>query len=214
MELGKDLIFARNVEGLTALMQNAVVGIAGCGGLGSNIAVALTRAGIGKLILLDFDIIEPSNLNRQYFFLNDVGKLKVDALSKHLKNINSEIIIEKQIKQIDKEDTEKIFYPADILIEAFDRAESKKFLIESWVKAFPDKPVIVGNGLSGFGNTDLLKVQKVGNIYFCGDGFTNMDLGLTSARVAIVANMQANLAIEIIAKKGGLNADYKQPRQD
>lgn len=203
-------ILKRNVPGLTPILQKSVVGIAGCGGLGSNIAVSLTRAGVGKLILLDFDVVEASNLNRQHFFVNDIGQLKVEALARHLENINPEIQIEKHIKKITKEDTAQVFKNADILIEAFDLAENKKFLIESWVKAYPERPIVIGNGLAGFGNTDLLKVNKIGqHIYACGDGFTDMSIGLTSSRVAIAANMQANVAIELIANKGGLYADNK-----
>ncbi len=205
----RNKIFKRNVKGLTDILQKSVIGIAGCGGLGSNIAVSLTRAGIGKLILLDHDVVEESNLNRQHYFLNDIGKRKVDALEFYLKNINPDIEIEKYNYKITKEDIEKVFFKADILMEAFDMAENKKFLIESWSKAFPDRPIISGNGLSGFGNTELLKVQKIGNIYFCGDSYTDIKLGLTSSRVAIVANMQANIAIELIANKGVVYADNK-----
>lgn len=201
MGINYNNIFARNVKGITELLKKSVIGVAGCGGLGSNAAVALTRAGVGKLILLDYDVVEESNLNRQYFFVDDIGKSKVDALEFHLKNINPNLIIEKHNITIKKDDIPVVFHNADILLEAFDMAQNKKFLIEAWVKAYPDRPVICGNGLSGFGNFEMLKVQKVGNIYFCGDGFTDMSMGLTSSRVAIVANMQANVAIEIIANK-------------
>ena len=196
-------IFTRNVPGTTEILQKRIVGIAGCGGLGSNAAVALVRAGIGKLILADFDIVEVSNLNRQYYFQADIGEIKVEALARHLKAINPEIDLDLHKIELTPENISLIFRDADLLIEAFDRAESKQWLIEAWCRAFPEKPIIVGSGLSGLGNSNSLKVQQAGNIYFCGDGETDMSMGLCSPRVAIAANMQANTAIEILVSSIG-----------
>ncbi len=194
-------IFSRNVNGMTEILTRSCIGIAGCGGLGSNAAVALVRAGIGKLILADFDNVEMSNLNRQYFFLNQVGTKKVDALANNLKSINPEVELEIFNKKIDPESIQKIFGSVDLLIEAFDKAESKKWLIEKWSINNPDKPVISGNGVSGMGNNESLITTKMGDIYFCGDGVSELSMGLCGARVAIVANMQANLAIELLMEK-------------
>lgn len=191
-------IFARNVPGMTEKLRPSCIGVAGCGGLGSNAAVALARAGVGRLIIADFDKVEESNLNRQYFFLSDVGRYKVDGLERHLTNINPSIQITKHKTKLDQENISTIFQEADILLEAFDKAESKKMLIDAWMKAFPKRPVISGNGLSNLGKTEDLKVTRAGNIWFCGDMTTEMSEGLCSARVAIVANMQANVAIELL----------------
>lgn len=195
-------IFSRNVPGTTEVLQRATVGVAGCGGLGSTIAISLVRAGVGNLILLDFDVIELSNLNRQQFLLADVGKKKVDVLSDYLKAINPCINIEKHDSELKPENVKEIFGKADLLIEAFDRAENKKWLIESWCNSFPHKPVVCGNGLAGYGKTEDLKVIKIGNIYFCGDGKSDMKKGLCAPRIGIVANMEANAAIEILMEKG------------
>ncbi|MCP4180452.1 MAG: sulfur carrier protein ThiS adenylyltransferase ThiF [bacterium] len=200
----KNSIFDRNCSGITEKLQQKTVAIAGLGGLGSNVAVALVRAGIGKLIIADFDIVELSNLNRQYYFQSDLGKKKSKALKYHLININPDIKLEIHDKKIAPSDVTKIFKNADILIEAFDLADSKKWLIETWAKNFPQKPVISGNGLSGMGHTKDMKVTKAGHIYFCGDGTTEMKMGLLSSRVAIVANMQANICIELL-----LNGNYE-----
>ena len=170
----------------------------GCGGLGSNAAVALARAGIGKLVITDPDVVELSNLNRQYYFLDDVGKKKTDALTSHLMNINPGLNVESHFIELTKENVCELFKEADILIEAFDKAESKAWLIETWCIHFPDKPIVCGSGLSGYGNTTTLTVQRSGNIVMCGDFETDMSMGLTSSRVAIAANMQANEAIEIL----------------
>ena len=192
-------IFSRNVPGTTEILQKATVAIAGCGGLGSNAAVSLVRAGVGCLILADFDVVEVSNLNRQYFFQSDIGKPKVEALAGHLRNINPQVQLVLHKVELTPELISNIFAEADLLIEAFDKAENKHWLIESWCTAFPKRPIIVGSGLSGCGSTETLKVHKSGNIYFCGDETTDMSLGLCAPRVAIVANMQANIAVELLA---------------
>ena len=193
-----DKIFERNVPGIREILSRRTVAVAGCGGLGSNAAVALARAGIGKLVIADPDVVELSNLNRQYYFLDDVGKKKTDALTSHLLNINPNLKVESHLIELTKENVCQLFKEADLLIEAFDKAESKAWLIETWCTHFPGKPIICGSGLSGCGNTTTLTVQRSGNIVMCGDFETDMSMGLTSSRVAIAANMQANEAIEIL----------------
>ncbi|MBN1163602.1 MAG: sulfur carrier protein ThiS adenylyltransferase ThiF [Candidatus Krumholzibacteriota bacterium] len=191
-------IFERNVPGTTALLQKAVVGIAGCGGLGSNAAVALVRAGVGRLILADFDQVELSNLNRQYYFRDDAGRDKVDALAGHLRAINPDIKLDLHRRKLTPRDIPEIFAPAGLLIEAFDRAESKHWLIESWCRAFPRRHLICASGVSGKGATSAIKIRSSGYIHLVGDEQTDISMGLCSARVAIAANMQANIAIDIL----------------
>ena len=198
--MNKQKLFERNVPGSLEILQKSTAGIAGCGGLGSNAAVSLVRAGIGKLIIADHDVVEESNLNRQYYFQSDIGRKKVEALADHVKAINPDITLEVTDKQISASDIAEIFKEADILIEAFDRAESKAWLIESWCIAFPNRPVVCASGLSGIGKTEDLRVRNAGNVYIVGDGETDMSMGLCSARVAIAANMQANIAIELLVK--------------
>ncbi|MDQ1350626.1 MAG: sulfur carrier protein ThiS adenylyltransferase [Acidobacteriota bacterium] len=198
-------IFKRNVPGVRDILAKKNVAVAGCGGLGSNAAVALTRAGIGKLIIADFDVVELSNLNRQYFFLADVGKRKTDALAAHLLAINPQLNIQAHFTELTPGTVCELFAEADLLIEAFDRAESKAWLIETWCVHFPHKPVVCASGLSGVGNTGTLTVRRSGNIIMCGDFETDMSMGLISSRVAIAANMQANEAIEILIR--GIDKD-------
>jgi sulfur carrier protein ThiS adenylyltransferase len=178
------------------------VGIAGCGGLGSNAAVALARAGIGKLVLVDGDRVEASNLNRQHFFANDIGRLKVDALAAHLRAIHGKIGLVTHAMSLTPEDLPVVFREADLLIEAFDRAEDKQWLIESWCRVFPERPIVVASGLGGYGRTAALQVRSTGRLHVCGDCESDMSLGLCSARVAIVAAMQANVAIELLMADG------------
>lgn len=195
-------LFARNVKGMTDILQRKSVGIAGCGGLGSNAALALVRAGVGHLVLADFDKVELSNLNRQCFFQQDIGKEKAKVLAGYCLAINPVIKIECHVTKLSTNNFADFYKDVDILIEAFDKAEEKKWLIEAWCKKFPKKTIVCGNGISGIGDSNLLKTEQVGtNLWFCGDSKTDMSIGLCSARVAMVANMQANLAIELLMKK-------------
>jgi sulfur carrier protein ThiS adenylyltransferase len=193
--------FSRNVPGTVEVLQKATVGIAGCGGLGSNAAVSLTRAGIGHLILADYDFVELSNLNRQYYFQADVGKPKTRVLAGHLKNINPEIRLTLHQVRLTVRNLTRLFAQADLLIEAFDRADAKQWLVETWMTGFPDRPVIIGSGLSGLGRTGELRVERSGILYVCGDQHSGDELGLAAPRVAIVANMQANTALSLLLKK-------------
>lgn len=197
-------IFAKNVPGMTGVLSGATVGIAGCGGLGSNSAVALVRAGIGNLIICDHDIVEVSNLNRQYYFQEDIGKKKVDVLAGKLKSINPHCNIKIIDKMLKRDDISRLFFDAEILIEAFDLAESKQWLIEEWLSEFPERAIISGNGIAGYGEINQLTLRKVGNLYLCGDGRTSENEGLCSSRVAIVANMQSATAIELLMKKSNV----------
>jgi sulfur carrier protein ThiS adenylyltransferase len=191
-------IFKRNVPGVRDILLKKTVAVAGCGGLGSNAAVALVRVGIGKLIIVDPDVVELSNLNRQYFFIDDVGKKKTDAIAVHLKAINPQLNLVTHFIELTTGNVPELFKEADLLIEAFDRAERKAWLIETWCMHFPDRPVICASGLAGYGNTSSLQVKRSGNIVICGDEESDMSMGLTSSRVAIAANMQVNVAIEIL----------------
>jgi sulfur carrier protein ThiS adenylyltransferase len=201
MEAG-EAIFERNVPGSTRILRAATVGIAGCGGLGSNAAASLVRAGIGRLILVDPDVVEASNLNRQYYFTEDIGMPKVDALARRLRAVNPRIELVLHNLELEPDDVEKVFADADLLIEAFDRAQSKRWLIESWCRAFPDRPIVAASGVSGAGRTDSLRVHSSGNIHVCGDEESDMSEGLCAPRVAIAANMEANVAVELILERG------------
>jgi len=191
-------IYARNVPGLRDILVRKTVAVAGCGGLGSNAAVALVRAGIGRLIIADFDKVEASNLNRQYFFQQDIGKEKTAALAAHLLAINPSLDLHNHFLKLTPQNSIKLFKDADLLIEAFDKAESKAWLIEAWCTHFPQRPIIIASGLSGYGATEALTIKRAGNIIICGDETTDMSMGLVSARVALVANMQANEAIRLL----------------
>lgn len=191
-------IFERNVPGLTERLKGHCIGIAGCGGLGSNVAVALVRAGIGRLILADVDRVEPSNLNRQHFFLSDIGKYKTDALGDHLRAINPSVQLDIHTLLLSPDNLKNIFQKADMLVEALDLAESKSWLIRGWRRCFPDRYIIAGNGVAGFGASGKLHIEQAGRIILCGDMQTDMDIGLSAPRILLVAAMQANAVLELI----------------
>lgn len=197
----KDFFLKRDLAVLAAL-NRGTVGIAGAGGLGSNVAAALARAGVGKLIVADFDVLEPPDLNRQYYFVDQVGKPKVEALGENLIRMNPFSDYEMRNVRIDKDNVREVFGVADLLIEAFDLADQKQMLIEAWLALFPAKPVIAASGLAGFGGNNKLRQRKLGNLYICGDEASECDVcsAPMAPRVAIVAAMQANLAVELLVK--------------
>jgi sulfur carrier protein ThiS adenylyltransferase len=202
-------IFSRNVPGMYHALSTATVGIAGCGGLGSNAAVALVRAGIGHLIIADFDVVEESNLNRQYYFRSDVGVKKVRALSSHLLAINPDVRLSTCEKRLSPDTVRDVFLDADLLIEAFDSPDAKAWLCREWRSHFPERPLVSANGLSGMGRTEELRVHRRGTFHIVGDGVSDMSIGLCSARVAIAANMQANIAIELLMQSRARAATNK-----
>ena len=181
------------------IIRKAVIGIAGAGGLGSNIAVSLTRAGIGKLVIADYDYIEISNLNRQQYFSDQIGLPKVDALKENLNRISSFTEYETHQVKLDKNNIPVIFKNVDMMIEAFDLAEMKEMLIESWITTFPEKPLIIASGLAGFGKNELTANPELIIFMFVVMKFRAEKGHLPyGSQSGIVANMQANLALELL----------------
>jgi sulfur carrier protein ThiS adenylyltransferase len=207
-------MFDRNVPGMTERLERAVVGIAGCGGLGSNAAIALVRAGVGRLILVDGDVVEASNLNRQQFVQGDIGRRKVEALAGHLRAIQPAVTVESHAVTLTAENTPTLFRDAEILIEAFDRAEAKHWLISAWCRAYPDRPIVVASGLAGYGRTQDLTVRSAGCIHICGDESSDMREGLCAPRVGIVACMQANVAIELLMRTANGGREGRRDAHD
>ena len=182
------------------------VGIAGAGGLGSNCAVALARSGVGTLVISDFDIIEENNLNRQYYFTDQVGMLKTIALRDNIARINPETIVFAHQIKLDSANIPVVFEGCDIVIEAFDKSDMKEMLIETIQKKMEGTPIIIGSGLAGWGKSDSVRFRKIDDTLFvCGDESTEAsDIMPTMApKVGMVANMQANVAIEILMNLKG-----------
>lgn len=182
------------------ILKTKCIGIAGCGGLGSNCSVALARVGIGKLIIADFDIIIESNLNRQYFFYDQIGQKKAFALRDNINRINPAVAVEAHDIKLKKNNIISLFIDCDIIVEAFDHADQKQMIIELVQAEFPDKPIVSGVGLAGWGDSNSIKVRQIGNLYVCGDIIKEVseDMPPLAPRVGIVANMEANVVMEIL----------------
>lgn len=190
-------------ERIRAYLKKCTVGIAGCGGLGSTCAVNLARAGVGKLIIADYDIVTEANLERQYYFADQINTLKVHALRSNLLRIDPTISVKAFDLKLCSSDIIELFAGCDVIVEAFDKAEMKQMIIETTHAHMADKPLVAGIGVAGYGMTDLLKVHRSGNLIVCGDQINELseDKPLTAPRVGIVANMQANEVIELLLSK-------------
>jgi sulfur carrier protein ThiS adenylyltransferase len=177
------------------------VGIAGAGGLGSNCAVALARSGIGTIVIADFDTVEERNLNRQFYFTDQLGMFKSEAIKKNLALVNAGTeVITHQIR-LSAENIPVIFKGCDVIVEAFDDAEMKSVIIETVRKNLPGIPLIAGSGMAGWGNSNILKVEKVDDtLYICGDQENEVSENSPplAPRVGIVAYMQANTVLELL----------------
>ncbi len=191
------LMVARHTPGVHEKIKGATVGIAGLGGLGSAIAVALARIGVGRLILADFDIVEPSNLNRQQYFIDQLGLTKAEALEANLKRINPYVTYEAYCVRITPENLDNLFGEVDVMVEAFDRADQKAMLLQH----FKGAPLVAASGLAGYGSGETIGVRKMGSrIYIVGDLETGAapGCGLMAPRVGIAAHMQANLVLRLL----------------
>jgi sulfur carrier protein ThiS adenylyltransferase len=179
------------------------VGIAGAGGLGSNCAVALAKSGVGTLVIADFDIIEESNLNRQYYFTDQVGMPKTIALKENISRCNPEVFVIVHQKRLDSYNIPGIFSGCNVIVEAFDTAEMKQMIIETVQLKMPLIPLVSGSGLAGWGKSDAIRYRKIDDtLYICGDESSEVseELPPLAPRVGMVANMQANVVVEILMK--------------
>lgn len=195
------LLMARHTPGVHERVKGGTIGIAGCGGLGSAVAVALARIGVGRLVLADFDLVEPSNLNRQQYFVDQIGMTKVDALKANLARINPFVKVATYCGRLDRANIPPVFAMADLLIEAFDGADQKALLVESWRQNFPERPLIAASGLAGFGPANTVTTRRVGrNFWMVGDGESaaRPGQGLMAPRVGVAAHHQANAALRLL----------------
>lgn len=197
------MLISREGLAVYSVLKKACVAVCGLGGLGSTAAVSLARAGIGRLKLIDFDVVEPSNLNRQQFFVDQIGMKKTDAMQEILKRVNPYIEVESIDVYLDRENIGSLFNDCDVVLECFDKAENKVMLIEEFSKIYKDKFLIGSSGVAGFYDTDLIKKKTIGkNILIVGD-FENeagFHKGLTSTRAGTVGNIQANEAVRYLLR--------------
>ena len=182
-------------------LRNGRVAIAGLGGLGSNIAVSLARSGVGHLLLVDFDVVDVTNLNRQMYMIPHLGMPKTEALREILAQINPWLDVRTEQVRVTPENVREFFSGWTVVCEAFDRADQKAMLVSSLLAQCPDTIVVSGNGMAGLGDANLIQTrQQMRRLYVCGDGMTEISpgVGLMAPRVAICAGHQANKVLQLI----------------
>ena len=194
----------RHGKELHKAFSSATVAVCGLGGLGSNIAIALARAGIGKLILIDFDRVDITNLHRQQYQADQIGMNKTDALTVNLREIAPYIELETHTERITEENAVKLLQSADVICEAFDDAECKAMLTNTVLSELPDKYLVAASGMAGMGVTNSIKTKKITNrFYLCGDETSEVSdgIGLVAPRVALCAAHEAHTVLRILAKQ-------------
>ena len=200
-EVLRAMIASRNSPELNLALSKAVIGVAGLGGLGSNIALSLARVGVKKLVLADFDVVEPSNLNRQQYFVRHIGLKKTQALKELINDVNPFVEVETHDIFLDEKNVASVFGECEILCEAFDNVAGKAMILNEAGASLKDKKIIGASGMAGYFSSNLIKTIKFAkNVYLCGD-LTNeakIGQGLMAPRVAICANHEANLAIRLL----------------
>ena len=194
----------RHGKELQQAFSSAMVAVCGLGGLGSNIAIALARAGIGKLILIDFDRVDITNLHRQQYKADQIGMYKTVALAENLKEIAPYISLEIHTERITEDNVLTLLKDADIICEAFDDAECKAMLTEIVLTEMRDKYLVAASGMAGLYDANRIKTRKVtSRFYLCGDEESDVadGLGLVSSRVMVCAAHQALTVLRILAKQ-------------
>lgn len=194
------MMSARHSPRVHNAVKSAHVAVLGLGGLGSNVAVMLARLGVGHLTIIDYDRVEPSNLNRQSYYIDDIGKFKCDALREQIKRINPYITVTAINARIAQSNIIDIVSGADIVVEAFDRADTKAMAVNILLEKTNAK-VVCASGMAGYGETNAITTRSVGKrLIVCGDGVTDsrIGIGLMSPRVTACAAHQANAVLRFI----------------
>ena len=181
-----------------------MVAICGLGGLGSNISLYLARAGIGKLILCDFDRVDITNLHRQQYKADQIGRYKTEALADNLREIAPYIELEIHTEHITEDNAVTLLQGVDIICEAFDNAEAKAMLTDIVLSELPDKYLVAASGMAGMGVTNSIRTRRItSRFYLCGDETSEVSdgIGLVAPRVALCAAHEAHTALRILAKQ-------------
>jgi sulfur carrier protein ThiS adenylyltransferase len=195
------LLVARHGPGVHQKLKRGRVGLAGCGGLGSTVAVALARSGVGTLTLVDFDVVEPSNLNRQQFFVDQIGQFKVEALATNLARINPYVKLECHRTKLTGGDVPRIFAGCNVVAECFDHPASKAELMVAMKRWLPEIPLVAVSGIAGYGPASAIFSRRVlGNHFLVGDGITAAEpgRGLLAPKVTVAAGHQANVVLRLL----------------
>lgn len=198
-QTGEDALAARIGSDGRERLRQARVGVAGLGGLGSNIAVMLARSGVGALHLVDFDVVDESNLNRQHYFREHLGRPKTEALAEQLARIDPRIEVDIDCVRVDATNAARLFERERIVCEAFDVAECKAALVNALLGETTDTIVVAGSGMAGADPADRMVTRRAGRrLYVCGDGSSDVaDAALYAPRVALCAAQQALVVVRL-----------------
>ena len=196
------MLAARNTPELTDRLARARVGIAGLGGLGSHVATALARTGVGRLHLVDFDVVEPSNLNRQTYRLSQLGLPKTEALRREIADIAPYCEVVTDQVRVDAANAATLFADDDIVCEAFDAPEAKAMLVDAVLEHLPRVTLVAASGMAGYASGNTVVTRKITRrFYLCGDGESEAGygVGLMAPRVMLCAGHQALTILRLIA---------------
>jgi thiamine biosynthesis protein thiF len=205
MDLKEEDLLKRNVKGIFEKLKKAKVCILGLGGLGSNVAVLLARSGIGYLKLVDFDIVEASNLNRQQYRISHIGIKKTEAMKSIIREINPFVEVDILNIKVYRENIYSIVGDIEIVVEAFDRAETKAMTLEELLTN-KNKIVVSASGMAGLGPANEIITRKIkDNFYLMGDNYSDYEeySGIMSTRVMLCAAHQANIVLRLILGEKG-----------
>lgn len=198
----ESMMVARHTPNVHYKLKNSKVAIAGLGGLGSNIAIMLARIGVGHLFLVDFDIVEPSNLNRQSYYISHLGMPKTEALKSQIEQINPFIKVETKHTRVTEENVKDLFTGFDVVCEAFDRPDAKSMIVRIGLEQLPSTTKIVAaSGMAGYESSNSIKTTKPMNrLYLCGDleNGAGVGNGLMAPRVNVCAGHQANMILRLL----------------
>lgn len=197
----ESMMMARHTPAVHKKLKEGQVAIAGLGGLGSNIAVMLARIGVGRLLLVDFDVVEPSNLNRQSYYVRHLGMPKTLALQSQLAEINPFVAVETRSLRVEAENVAAIFAGCDILCEAFDKPEAKAMLVNTALAELPGVKIVAASGMAGFASANAIRTTRpLARLYVCGDLETGAAAGrgLMAPRVQVCAGHQANMVLRLL----------------
>ena len=197
-----DALISRHGEELHKRFSSATVAVCGLGGLGSNIATALVRSGIGKLLLIDFDCVDVTNLHRQQYKASQIGRYKAEALAENLLEIAPYTEIHTVTVKITEENFAELLKEADIVCEAFDHAESKAMLVNGVLEQLPHCYLVAASGMAGMNTPNTIRTRKImKRFYLCGDEVSEAadSIGLVAPRVMLCAAHQAHTVLRILA---------------
>ena len=201
-EAWNEALIGRYGKDLNEKFRSATVAVCGLGGLGSNIAIALARAGIGKLILIDFDRVDITNLHRQQYKAHQVGLCKTEALAENLAEIAPYTKVEAVTVKITEENLPELLRDADVVCEAFDSAEAKAMLVNGVLERIPRCCLVAASGMAGLGTPNAIRTRKVTKrFYLCGDEVSDAadTIGLAAPRVMLCAAHQALTVLRVLA---------------